>query len=251
MVEDGGHSGHVASVNNYFVIFYSEGWINNDGVDNLGTGDNVKLKTYTSQGVEIHKMDIAVGDSSRDWWPLLAGSNHYACLVWQRFVERQNDTDLMVSIYDPEKNLITQTIKLEEHVKYYSYNVIYMPEINRFLVTGTYSNNEGFCYLLDETGTITASHKHLPLGIIREAKPITRKLTNGTLIMAFPTPPNGINLLEVNKDNILYLKNINVPHQWSTVGMDGFFTNDSTLSLIWLSSEGVKQIWIHPFANHY
>ena len=251
MVEDGGHSGHVASVNNYFVIFYSEGWINNDGVDNLGTGDNVKLKTYTSQGVEIHKMDIAVGDSSRDWWPLLAGSNHYACLVWQRFVERQNDTDLMVSIYDPEKNLITQTIKLEEHVKYYSYNVIYMPEINRFLVTGTYSNNEGFCYLLDETGTITASHKHLPLGIIREAKPITRKLTNGTLIMAFPTPPNGINLLEVNNDNIVYLKNINVPQKWFTVGMDGFFTNDSTLSLIWLSSEGVKQTWIHPFANHY
>lgn len=150
MVEDGGHSGHVASVNNYFVIFYSEGWINNDGVDNLGTGDNVKLKTYTSQGVEIHKMDIAVGDSSRDWWPLLAGSNHYACLVWQRFVERQNDTDLMISIYDPEQNIIKQTIKLEEHVKYYSYNVIYMPDINRFLVTGTYSNNEGFCYLLDE-----------------------------------------------------------------------------------------------------
>ena len=126
-----------------------------------------------------------------------------------------------------------------------------MPDINRFLVTGTYSNNEGFCYLLDENGTITASHKHLPSGIIREAKPIIRKLTNGTLIMAFPTPPNGINLLEVNKDNIFYLKNINVPHQWSTVGMDGFFTNDSTLSLIWLSSEGVKQIWIHPFANHY
>ena len=69
--------------------------------------------------------------------------------------------------------------------------------------------------------------------------------------MAFPTPPNGINLLEVNNDNIVYLKNINVPQKWFTVGMDGFFTNDSTLSLIWLSSEGVKQTWIHPFANHY
>ena len=251
MVEDGGHSGHVASVNNYFVLFYSEGWINNDGVDNLGTGDNVKLKTYTSQGVEIHKMDIAVGDSSRDWWPLLAGSNHDACLVWQRFVEKQDYTDLMVSIYDPEQNIIKQTIKLEEHVKYYSYNVKYIPKINRFLIIGAHADNKGFCYLIDDNGAITASHKNLPLGIIREAKPIIRELSNGNISIAFPTPPNNISLLEVNADDIQYIHSIQTPYKWSTLGIDGFFTNDSTLSLIWLSSEGVKQTWIHPFANHY
>lgn len=250
MVEDGGHSGHVASVNNYFVIFYSEGWINDGGVDNLGTGDNVKLKTYTSRGLEINSLDVAVGETSRDWWPLVAGSNHYACLVWQRFVEKENYTDLMVSIYNPEQNIIKQTIKLEEHVKYYSYNIIYMKDLNRFLVTGAYTNNEGFCYLLDENGSITASDKHLPLGIIREAKPISRKLTNGTIIIAFPTPPNGINLLEVNEGNIIYIKNISAPQKWSTVGIDGFFTNDSTLSFVGLSSEGIKQTWIKSLSSH-
>ncbi len=41
MVLDGGHSGHVAAVGNRFVVFYSEGWVEGGGVDNLGSGDDV------------------------------------------------------------------------------------------------------------------------------------------------------------------------------------------------------------------
>jgi len=32
---DGGHSGHVAASGNRFVIFYSEGWVNDGGVDKM------------------------------------------------------------------------------------------------------------------------------------------------------------------------------------------------------------------------
>ena len=36
MIFEGGHSGHVAATNNGFVVFYSEGWVEGGGVENLG-----------------------------------------------------------------------------------------------------------------------------------------------------------------------------------------------------------------------
>ncbi|MFV2068417.1 MAG: hypothetical protein ACC645_15715, partial [Pirellulales bacterium] len=101
LVLDGGHSGHVASVGNRFVVFYSEGWVDGGGVDDLGSGDDVMLKVYRSDGTFERAKNIAVGGATRDWWPLVAGSTDRAMLLWQRFVDDATHADLMGSIYDP------------------------------------------------------------------------------------------------------------------------------------------------------
>lgn len=241
MVENGGHSGHVAAVDNQFVVFYSEGWVDGEGVDNLGTGDDVKLKTYQSTGTESSYLDVSVGNTYRDWWPLIAGSNKKAALVWQRFVKGTTSANLMLAIYNPKTNQLLQEVKLEEKVKYYSYNVEYLPTINRFLIIGTYQNTKGFSFLIDENGAITAFNKNLPAGIVRESKTITRELKNGDLCSVFPTLPNTLGILKITANNIEYINTIGDLEPWFTIGVDGFFINDTTVCTVSLSPEGLKK----------
>jgi hypothetical protein len=81
VVFDGGHSGHVAVVGNKFVVFYSEGWVDGGGVDDLGSGDDVYVSAYHSNGKTLNSSNVAVGNATRDWWPLVAGSHNlpYYC----------------------------------------------------------------------------------------------------------------------------------------------------------------------------
>jgi len=85
----GGHSGHVAAVDNRFVIFYSEEWVEGGGVDNLGSGDDVYAAIYDSDGNFLFQKKIAVGNTTRDWWPWVEASDNYACMIWQRFVNNE------------------------------------------------------------------------------------------------------------------------------------------------------------------
>ena len=78
-IASGGHSGHVTAVGNNFVAFFSEGWIDGDGIDNLGTGNGVYSKVYDSRGRALRTIDIA--PNVREWWPMIAGSPSRALLV--------------------------------------------------------------------------------------------------------------------------------------------------------------------------
>jgi hypothetical protein len=80
-VESGGHSGHVAAVGERFVVFYSTDWIDGGGVDNLGTGNGVYVKTYDAEGRVLNHVPVA--PHRREWWPLVAGSPRRALLVWR------------------------------------------------------------------------------------------------------------------------------------------------------------------------
>jgi hypothetical protein len=62
-VLSGGHSGHVAAVGSRFVVFYSNDWVNGGGVDNLGTGNGVYVKTYDADGALLQA--IAEGRDAR------------------------------------------------------------------------------------------------------------------------------------------------------------------------------------------
>ena len=194
MVFDGGHSGHVAAVGNRFVVFYSNEWVEGGGVDELGSGDDVLVKIYNSGGEEERRLAVAVGRTTRDWWPLLAGSENRAALIWQRYVNGQVYTDLMIGILNPETGgLIKPAITLEQKVAYYTYSIDYVPSIDRFLVTGTYHTGGGFAYLLDDEGQVKAKNNTLP-PIIRESQPVIQEV-DGYAIAAQAVSPSGVMVL--------------------------------------------------------
>jgi hypothetical protein len=153
LVQDGGHSGHLAAVGNRFVVFYSDEWVNGGGVNDLGSGDDVLIRVYSSRGELQHTVPVAVSKTSRDWWPLLAASSRTVMLIWQRFVNDQKWCDLMMAMLDPETgDLLKKPIKIASNLKYYTYNVAYLPKLGRFLVTATGNNDTGFARLYSENG---------------------------------------------------------------------------------------------------
>jgi hypothetical protein len=240
LVNDGGHSGHVAGVGNRFVVFYSDGWVEGGGVDNLGTGDNVLASIYSSVGTFERSVDIAVGQTTRDWWPLVAGSGNHAALIWQRYVDGQNYSDLMFSLLDPTAgNLLVNSIPLDTGVKYYTYSVTYIPAVDRFLVVGTYVAGGGFAYLLDNDGNIIASNKELP-AIVRESQSIVQN-NNGNARIAQVIAPNGVMVLMITPSEIQLVTEIAGDTDWKYGGTDGIFISPNMVYIVSESADGLVE----------
>jgi hypothetical protein len=238
MVEDGAHSGHVAAVGNRFVIFYSNGWVDDGGVDNLGSGDNVLAKIYASDGKYQQAVEVCVSQATRDWWPVVAGSSTHAALVWQRFVNDQTYADLVFSLLDPATGaLLKDQVVLEQQVKYYTYNVTYIPAVDRFLALGTYEAGGGFAYLLDNDGNVVASNKTLP-AIVRESHSIVLN-QSGSALVAQVTAPTGLMALAVTPTDVLLKTALAGDYEWRYTGIDGIFVNASQIYLVSLSENGL------------
>lgn len=237
----GGHSGHVAAVGNRFVVFYSEGWINGGGVDNLGSGDDVRLASFDTNGSIETEYEVAVGNSSRDWWPLIAGSADRACLVWQQYIPKKTYAKLVAGIYNPHTNSIEKRLILEaDSVKYYTYDVQYIPDIDRFLVIGSYQNGKGFAYLIDEEGNITAFNTDLPNGIVRESQAIVRE-QQGTAMVIYPVLDNKLIQLVITANTICCKNVFSNSIAWNYMGTDGFWMDGQTLYMLTLSPDGIRQ----------
>ena len=239
-VFDGGHSGHVAAAGNRFIVFYSNEWVEGGGVDNLGSGDDVLAKIYSSEGNEEHAIEVAVGSATRDWWPLVAGSPSRAALVWQRFVDDRPYVDLMFALLDPVTgDFIHPPVRLEKQVEYYTYSIEYVPAIDRFLLTGTYKAGGGFAFLLDGEGRITARHELLP-PIVRESQPVTRSEGDGAIAVQ-PTASSGIMVLSLTPDSIALNQTIADKYEWEYIGVDGIFLTPKTVYFVALSSKGLVE----------
>lgn len=240
MVYDGGHSGHVAAVDNRFVIFYADDWVSGGGVDNLGTGNDVKMLIYSATGVPEKKIDVAVGNTTRDWWPIVAGSKTHAALVWQRYVDKQTYSSLMVSILDiKQKSLILNALPIEKSVKYYTYSSVYLPTIERFLILGAYQNGGGFAYLLDQDGHIMASNKALP-AIVRESQSIVLEQSDSVKIVQ-ATAPTGLMVLDITPSSITLKSTVADDYEWSYSGTDGIFINPNTVYMVSTSASGLVE----------
>jgi hypothetical protein len=241
---DGGHSGHVAAVDNHFVLFYSDDWVNGGGVDNLGSGDDVKAMIYSSKGELEGEIDIATGNTTRDWWPLVAGSKTRAALVWQRYVDKQTYSQLMLSILDvKQKTLVVNALKIEDSVKYYAYSVTFLPSIERFLILGAYQNGGGFAYLLDQDGHIMAANKTLP-AIVRESQSIALEQF-GMVKIAQPITPNGLAILAITSSSITLKSTVADDYQWQYSGTDGVFLNPNTVYIVSTSTSGLVEKTFH------
>ncbi len=237
MVLDGGHSGHVTAVANRFIVFYSEGWVDGGGVDNLGSGDDVMLKVYDSNGKYEREKDVSVGITHRDWWPLAAGSPGKVLLLWQRFVKNQEYADLMYSVYNPGSGTTVKgNTKIEDHVKYYTYDVQYIGSIGRFLILGTYYSGGGFAVLVDENGIISARNTELP-SLVREAQPAIKDSMDIAYAL-YPSSPNGLVVLTLTDSSIFINNTVTYSYAWSYIGTDGIFTGSNSVYFVSLSKNG-------------
>jgi len=240
MVYDGGHSGHVRSVGNNFVAFWANNWIDGGGVCNLGSGDDVLAYTYDSSGNLLKKVNVAVSTQTRDWWPILAGSQTRAALIWQRYVDNQTYATLMISVLDVASGkLVADQVQLQTHIQYYTYSVEYIPAVDRFLVLGTYyGTGTGFAYLIDENGNITGSNLSLPSGIIRESQSVVSN-QNGHAYVVQAKTPSGLMVLDVTASTITWAGTVEDPYLWEYAGVAGIFVAANKVYMVALSDKGL------------
>ncbi len=237
----GGHSGHVAAVGNRFVIFYSEEWVSGGGVDNLGSGDDVYAAIYDSNGNFLFQKNIAVGNTTRDWWPWVEGSDNYACMIWQRFVNNEIYSDLMISIIDPlTGDFSVREKKIETNMEYYTYSVAAIPGLDQFLIMGVHKDGTGFGILLDKNGNELSRNDNLP-PIVRESQPALRTI-NGNLFIAQAKADGGIMVLKIIGTSIELVKTIDNEYIWGYGGTDGIWMNDNKVYMVSLSNCGLVEM---------
>ncbi len=246
LVADGGHSGHVAAAGNHFVIFYSDGWVEGGGVDELGSGDDVLAAVYDSKGTLEYTLDIATGGRSRDWWPLAAGSPEHALLVWQRFVDDETYSQLRFSLLEVDTaSLTVDAALLEEQVRYYTYSVAFIRSIDRFLLTGAYPAHGGFAYLIDTDGNVVAGNTNLPAPV-REAQIIVRD-TGPETLAAQAVAPSGLMVLALSPEHIELQYLLEDDYTWQYSGIDGIFLTPARIYLVATSPNGlVEKTFVLP-----
>jgi len=234
MVEDGGHSGHVAAAGERFVVFYSTEWVDGGGVNNLGSGRDVRVRVYDGDGRLQHSTPIGVGQ--RDWWPMLASSPTRSLLVWQRFVPGALHARLFAAVYDPQQGkLLGAPFELLHDVGYYRYQVAWLPAAGRFVLAATRINGEGRAWLIDPDGRREAQLGCLPPPQ-REGSPVV----DGKRL-ALPLGDGGALLLNVATDKLDAVGRSAARPALSESGVVGRFTGTNELTLISLDRIGLAR----------
>ena len=271
---NGAHSGHIAAVGNKFVIVYAEGWINEGGVDGAGSANDILVDVINSQGKRVYHHSIAVDKGSpRDWWPVIAGSDKYAMLVWQRYVTESRYANLMYALYNPRSNNLVKEISLlKANLVYYHYDVQYLPSINRFLIVGNYVGDtllhkigralsvvspKAFAFLLDENGKIVdqwdasedcqncPTYFHHP--VVRESQPAVFEGDSegeSSVKVLYPTKPKGVMAFNITTSKIEMLNHIDVDHYWFPLGTDGIFLDEHTAYFANLTQQGLQTVTV-------
>ena len=232
-IEMGGHSGHVAAVGNDFVVAYSDGWIKGGGVDGLGSGDGIYVKTYDSNGRYHQDVDLAV--DKREWWPMVAGSSSHALVLWQRFVPDETFAQLRMSVIDPVTGQASRQTTLNDNLRYYTYRVAYVPDIERFLITATTKDDHGFAYLIDDKGGVTAQLKCMP-PVVREGGILISGTTATT-----PTADNRMMQLTLTPTNIAIAGFMPSPIVWQELGSVGLNATAGKQHWIGLGRDGFEE----------
>jgi hypothetical protein len=263
IIYDGGHSGHVAAVNDNFVVFWCDGWTPFGGVDNLGTGNDVYVSVIEPSGNIKPKLKIA---SKRAWRPMIAGSSSKACLVWQKYINAQVYVELYCSIFDPNTGAYSPAIRLNNSILAYHYNVKYIPQISRFLIMASRDgglegvNNRkcagGIAWLIDQTGRTKAGPITLSDGIIRESNIILNENAIGPRVQAIifrlktgssvfgdnsvGCNAGGLIVLNITQSSINISRIIDDTYAWQHMGADGFFIDNDQVFTTALSNIGIR-----------
>ncbi|KVU21522.1 hypothetical protein WK57_27290 [Burkholderia ubonensis] len=237
-VESGGHSGHVAAVGERFVVFYSADWVDGGGVDNLGTGGGVYLRTYDAAGRLLNHVPVA--PHSREWWPVIAGSPRNALLVWQKFIEGSTDATLEYAMFDPVTAKLDKLGRLNDAIRYYVYSSAYVPAIDRFIVVTTTADQRGVAMLIAPDGRRTAQRDCLPATVresgIGVAGPNAYVPTHDGRLLTLALAPAEITVRGAQRS----------PIPWGTTGIAAFPANDTTMHFVSLTPSGVREADFEP-----
>ncbi|WP_175958861.1 hypothetical protein [Burkholderia pyrrocinia] len=237
-VEPGGHSGHVATAGERFVVFYSADWIDGGGVDNLGTGNGVYLKTYDAAGRELNH--VAVAPHRREWWPVIAGSPRNALLVWQKFIEGSTDATLEYAMFDPVTTKLDKLGALNGAIRYYVYSSAYVPAIDRFIVVTTTADDRGVAMLIDPNGRRTATLDCLPASVRESGIGVS-----GTHAYV-PTRDGRLLTLALAPADISVTGAQRSPIPWGTTGIAGFPAQGAAMHFVSLTPSGARETDFEP-----
>jgi hypothetical protein len=239
----GGHSGHASATDQRFVVFYSDGWVDGGGVDQLGTGDDVYVTTLSTEGKILARRRVAVQKKTRDWWPLTAANHKSSMLVWQRYCKGKTYASLCWRSYDPVHNKLGRFVSPKKlKLTYYTYNVTEIPGSDLFVIAGLQRDKKKTCfYLVDKNGKIIdqATHKG---AIVRESTPV---YANGSL-----TYPIESGLLRLKLDsgkfgkafyNTLHNVKRDKKHPlWTSLGTDGYVDKTGKITFFNLGTDQIR-----------
>lgn len=232
-VEAGGHSGHVAAVGERFVVFYSADWIDGGGVDNLGTGNGVYLKTYDAQGRVLNHVPVA--PHRREWWPVVAGSPRRALLVWQKYLEGSTDATLEYAMFDPVTAKLDRLGPLNDTIQYYVYSSAYVPAVDRFVVVTTTADNRGVAMLIDPDGRRLATLDCLPASVRESGIGVDGTHayvpTRDGRLLTLALTPTGLSVSGVQRS----------PIPWGSTGIAGFPARGGTMHFVSLTPSGTRE----------
>lgn len=237
-VESGGHSGHVATVGDRFVVFYSADWVNGGGVDNLGSGNGVYLKTYDAAGRVLNH--VAVAPHRREWWPVIAGSPRNALLVWQKFIEGSTDATLEYAMFDPVAAKLETFGSLNSAIQYYVYSAAYVPDIDRFIVVTTAADDRGVAMLIAPDGRRTATLDCLPASVRESDIGVS-----GTHAYV-PTRDGRLLTLALAPADIAVSGVQRSPIPWGSTGVAGFPARGTVMHFVSLTPSGMREADFEP-----
>ncbi|KWE19097.1 hypothetical protein WL74_24785 [Burkholderia cepacia] len=237
-VESGGHSGHVATAADRFVVFYSADWIDGGGVDNLGTGNGVYVKTYDAAGRVLNH--VAVAPHRREWWPVVAGSPHAALLVWQKFIEGSTSATLEYAMFDPVTAKLDKLGTLNDAIQYYVYASAYVPEIDRFIVVTTTADDRGIAMLIAPDGRRTATLDCLPASVRESGIGVS-----GTHAYV-PIRDGRLLTLALGPAEIAVGGVQRSPIPWGMTGIAGFPARGSAMHFVSLTPSGTREADFEP-----
>lgn len=231
---DGGHSGHVASTNTHHVVFWSHGWVNGGGVNELGSGKDVIVSAISNEGETVHEIKISQAED-RDSWPMLAASDDNAMLVWQQFNDDASEAALHYAVYDPETNaLIAPPSELLPQVDFYIYSTSYVEAAEQYVVAA--QTDEGAVLsLLSKDGELL-DQIDAP-ALVREAAPAVQ---GDTLI--FPQMPANYFSARVADDQLHLQASNSLDMHWGTSGTAGTFLDAQNVYFATLKKEGLQEI---------
>jgi hypothetical protein len=231
-VKSGGHSGHAAAVGSRFVVFYSDDWVDGKGVDNLGTGNGVYVKTYDANGNLLQAIPVA--PRVREWWPMIAASTKRALLIWQQYVEGETYARLKMATFDPADGKLGEIRTIATRLRYYTYGATYVPAIDRFLIAGT-SAGHGFVQLIDENGATDATLACMP-ATVREAG--IAVIGNKAFL---PSQDGRLLQLTLGASSIKLTATQRSPLKWWYMGSLGLVRSSTQLHWISLSPFGLQE----------
>lgn len=240
-VKGSGHSGRVASTKDSHIIAWGEGAKNSGG---LGQAERLHLSVYDDAGSLIDEALITTREEDQESWPRLAASSTRALLIWQRAIEEEDYVQLMYALYDPKaQRFQKRPLVLQPNNAKEAYQVNYVEPINAFVVTGNTRDNQGYMYIINETGRVTHGSFNLP-PFVQETTPAIKQ-GQGSAELTYPMAPSGFITYEVTENQVAEKRQIFDEYVWEDLGTAGVYKESGEIYFITLSEHGIVEKIIH------